>query len=83
MMQWFYDNKLPFGRWMANLIDWMVDSGSLFFDAISDNLADLIHGLTGTLLWFPPLVLIAVFTAITYAVQRRRDLQCSPLSASC
>ena len=70
-MDWFYDNKLPIGRSMELLLDWLVDNGSLVFDSISDNLSDLIYGLTNTLLWFPPGVLIAVLTVITFAVQRR------------
>lgn len=70
-MSWIYENKLPIGSAMESFIDWMVDNGSLFFDAVSDNLSDLIYGLTGTLLWFPPLVLIGLLTALTFLVQRR------------
>ncbi|MFY0665964.1 MAG: choline ABC transporter permease subunit [Natronospirillum sp.] len=73
-MSWFFDHKLPVGRWMETLLNWFVDNGSLFFDAVSDNLSDLIYGLTAILLWFPPLLLIALLTALTFAVQRRWGL---------
>lgn len=82
-MSWLYEQlhghklieyKLPLGRWMEGLLNWFVDNGSLFFDALSDNLSDLIYSSTATLLWFPPLLLIALMTALTYAMQRRWGL---------
>lgn len=70
-MDWFYDNKLPIGDTMERLLEWLVDNASVLFDSISDNLSALIYGLTDSLLWLSPWVLIAVLTAVTFAAQRR------------
>ncbi|MFE8072332.1 choline ABC transporter permease subunit [Marinobacteraceae bacterium S3BR75-40.1] len=70
-MSWITEYKLPFGEAMEKLVDFLVDNGGGFFDAISENLGFLIHGLTEGLLWVHPSVLIALLTLASIAWHRR------------
>jgi glycine betaine/proline transport system permease protein len=56
---------------MEDFVDFLVDNGGQVFDAISDTLDTLIHGLTEGLLWIHPALLIAVFAAAAAAWHRR------------
>lgn len=70
MFDWLEENKIPLGKWIQNAIDLVTDHGAWFFDAISNSLAFLIEGLTDVLLWFNPFLLIILFAAIAYLLQR-------------
>lgn len=70
MTDWLTDNKIPLGKWIKSFIDVITDNGAWFFDAISVSLEFLIEGLTQLLLWFNPFVLIVLFCALAYALQR-------------
>lgn len=59
---------------MEGVVDFLVDHGSGFFDAVSVNLSDLIYGLTDLLLWVPPGVMVAIFTLAAYLRHRRWGL---------
>jgi len=70
-MNWITEHKLPFGEAMEDFVDFLVDNGAVVFDAISDTLDMLIHGLTEGLLWIHPALLIAAFAAAAVAWHRR------------
>lgn len=70
MTDWLTDNKIPLGQWIKSFIDVITDNGAWFFDAISVSLEFFIEGLTQLLLWFNPFVLIILFCALAYALQR-------------
>ncbi|PAV25947.1 glycine betaine/proline transport system permease protein [Tamilnaduibacter salinus] len=70
-MSWITEHKLPFGDAMEAFVDFLVDHGGVVFDAISENLGALIHGLTEGLLWIHPAVLIAVLTVAAFLRHRR------------
>ncbi|MFQ5467517.1 MAG: choline ABC transporter permease subunit [Kiloniellaceae bacterium] len=69
-MEWLTDNKIPLGRWIKDLVDFLNDHAAWLFNLISDVLGFLIEGLIGVLDWFPPLVLIALIAALSYWMHR-------------
>jgi glycine betaine/proline transport system permease protein len=69
-MDWLTDHKLPLGKWIKRFVDWMLDSGAEMFDVFSDSLSFVIEGLIDAMLWFPPLIMIAIFAAIAYLLHR-------------
>ena len=62
--------KIPVGLWGRDLIDLMTTNFATAFDLFSQGLEALIDGLTDVLLWFPPLILIALIAALAYWLQR-------------
>jgi glycine betaine/proline transport system permease protein len=60
---------IPLGRWVADLIDWLLATVPWLFDAISAVMQVLVDGLTGVLATAPPVVWIVVFTLIALVVR--------------
>ena len=69
-MDWLTDNKIPVGKWAAAIFDWLQENGAFFFDALSDFLEALIDAILWVLQTPNPLVIILVFTGITFFLQR-------------
>ena len=69
-MDWLTEHKLPLGKWIKNFVDWMLDSGAELFDIFSDSLSYIIEGLIDIMLWFHPLIMIAIFAALAYLLHR-------------
>ncbi|MEX1660323.1 choline ABC transporter permease subunit [uncultured Thioclava sp.] len=69
-MTWLTDTKIPVGQTAKAVIDWLQTHASPFFDALST----LMQGLIDAILWVfgtpPPLVVIAVFMALAWWLQR-------------
>lgn len=74
MEQWLTDNKLPIGKWIKNVIDYMLDNGAFLFDAFADGLKFLIEGFSNIILWFPALLVVAFLTVAVYALHRQIKL---------
>lgn len=73
-MDWLIDNKIPLGKWMKNLVDWILDNFAYVFDIFSESLDAVITGLTSLLLWFHPLVLVVVFAVLSWLLHRNWKL---------
>ncbi len=73
-MNWITEHQLPFGDFMESVVDFLVINFSGFFDAVSETLRSMIHGLTDGLLWVPPVALILIFTVAAHARHRRWGL---------
>ncbi|MGC8121322.1 choline ABC transporter permease subunit [Marinobacter sp. VGCF2001] len=73
-MNWITEHQLPFGDFMEAVVDFLVINFSGFFDAVSETLRSMIHGLTDGLLWVPPAVLITVFAIAAHVRHRRWGL---------
>ncbi len=73
-MNWLTDNKIPVGDWAAGVFDWLQDNFFVVFDTMSIALEALIEGILWVLQSPHPLIVIAVFAGLTYAVQRRWQL---------
>ena len=69
-MDWLVDNKIPLGNWIKTFVDFLLDHGAGFFDAVSEVLKFFIEGLTDVMLWVHPLVLVAVFAGIAFFLHR-------------
>jgi glycine betaine/proline transport system permease protein len=69
-MDWLSENKIPVGRWAEDFFLWLQDHGAAFFDGM----AAVMEGLIDALLWLlqtpHPLVIIAIFVGLTWALQR-------------
>jgi glycine betaine/proline transport system permease protein len=64
------DCKIPVGRWIAVIFDFLKTYFDWLFDAIKFGLTASLEGLIGGLLALPPLVVILGFAALAYALQR-------------
>ncbi|MEQ8585554.1 MAG: choline ABC transporter permease subunit [Thalassobaculaceae bacterium] len=69
-MEWLTETKIPVGRTAGSIFDWLQTHGGWFFWGVSDALEWMIDAILLVLQWPHPLVIIAVFAAITYALQR-------------
>ena len=70
MYDWLTEHKIPLGSWIKTFVDFLNLHAQWLFDFISLVLGSLIDGLTDLLLLTPPLLLIAIFGAIAYALHR-------------
>ncbi|WP_460273595.1 choline ABC transporter permease subunit [Celeribacter sp. ULVN23_4] len=69
-MSFITDYKIPVGDVAADFFDWMQDHGGWFFDALAAVLEWMIDAVLWILQTPPPLLIIAVFVAGTWALQR-------------
>lgn len=69
-MDWLTDNKIPIGKWAASVFDWLQTNGAWFFDRLADTMEALIEGILWLLQTPHPLIIIALFAALTYLMQR-------------
>ncbi|WP_420568194.1 choline ABC transporter permease subunit [Thalassovita sp.] len=69
-MDWITETKIPIGKLAARIFDWLQLHGALFFDGLSDALEALIDGILWVLQTPHPLIIIALFAALTFAIQR-------------
>jgi glycine betaine/proline transport system permease protein len=63
-------SKLPLGNYIETFVDWLVDNGEPFFDAISDSLEWMISLFTDALLWLNPIAFIILVVAIALYIRR-------------
>ena len=70
-MDWLTDNKIPVGRTAKVAFDWLKDNGAGFFDWLSLVLEAMIDGILWLLQTPHPLVIISLFVALTWVLQRR------------
>lgn len=64
------DAKIPVGKASKRIFDWMNDNLGWLFEAISTALEALINGILWLLQAPPALVVVALFVALTWALQR-------------
>jgi len=69
-MEWLTAYKIPVGRWSKAVVDWLTDHGAWFFDGLSVGLEAAINAILWVLQTPPPLVVIAAFVLIAYALRR-------------
>ncbi|MEI4233593.1 choline ABC transporter permease subunit [Roseovarius sp. D22-M7] len=69
-MDWLSEHKIPVGDWAETFFLWLQENAAGFFDALSL----MMEWLIDTFLWVlqtpHPLVIVAVFVALTWALQR-------------
>jgi glycine betaine/proline transport system permease protein len=69
-MDWLTDNKIPVGQIAGDGFDWLESNGAFFFDALADGLEAMIDGFLWLLQTPHPLLIIGVFVALTWVLQR-------------
>lgn len=69
-MNWLTDNKIPVDDVAEAVFDWLQFNGGWFFDGLSDAMEMLIDAILWVLQSPHPLIIIAVFAAITFVIQR-------------
>ena len=69
-MDWLTDYKIPVGKVAKSIFDWMKDNLSPLFDAISAVMEAMIEGILWLLQAPHPLIIIALFIALTWYLQR-------------
>jgi glycine betaine/proline transport system permease protein len=69
-MDWLTNNKIPIGDYAAWVFDLLQTYGAWFFDGLSDGMEALIDGILWVLQGPHPLIIIAAFAGLTWALQR-------------
>ena len=69
-MEWLTETKIPVGATARAFFDWLQDHGAWFFDGLSDAMELLIDGVLWLLQTPHPLIVVALFVALTWVLQR-------------
>ena len=69
-MEWLTENKLPVGKWMKAVVDWLTENATWFFDAVSLALEAFIDGLLWLLQTPHPLIVVVIVTALAFWARR-------------
>jgi len=64
------DYKIPVGRWAADIFTWLQVNGGWFFDSLAEVMGSLIDGFLWLLQEPPELVVVAVFAALAWWLQK-------------
>jgi glycine betaine/proline transport system permease protein len=70
VLDWVTSHKIPLGAWLKYVVDLLNTHAQGFFDFVSTVLGAIIEAITSGLLWFPPLVLIALLAVGTWFLHR-------------
>lgn len=70
-MDWLTSQKIPVGRTAKNAVTWLTENMSWLFDGIAAIMQTLIDGLLAALQFPHPFILIAIFAAISWGLQRK------------
>ena len=70
MLDWLQDNKIPIGDWAEAIFDWVRKNADPLLDATSDGLEAMIDGMLWLLQTPNPLIVIGIFVALTWLLQR-------------
>jgi len=70
MLDWITGTKIPVGDTAEAAFDWLQVRGGAVFDRIADTLQGLIDAILWVLQTPHPLIVVAVFVALTWALQR-------------
>ncbi len=69
-MDWLTSYKIPIGKTAKNVVNWLTDNLGWFFDALSVAMRAIIDAVLFVLTAPHPFIMIAIFTAIAYALRR-------------
>ncbi|MCG7491727.1 choline ABC transporter permease subunit [Vibrio sp. Of14-4] len=69
-MNFITNNKIPFGQWMEQGVNWLTINAASFFDAISIFLETVILSVVDLFKWMPPEVPIIATAAIAWYLHR-------------
>jgi glycine betaine/proline transport system permease protein len=69
-MNWLTDNKIPIDDVAEGAFEWLQINGGWFFDGLSVAMEALIEAILWVLQTPNPLIIVAVFAALTWVIQR-------------
>lgn len=69
-MEWLTETKIPIGKTAKAVFDWLQDNADWFFEGLSVGLEWMIDSILWLLQSPHPLVIIALFVALTWGIQR-------------
>ncbi len=69
-MDWFTQSKIPLGKWIESVVDFVNAHAAWLFDLVSEVLEFLIQGLIDAMQWMHPLALVLVFAGTAYWLHR-------------
>lgn len=69
-MDWLTASKIPVGKTAKIVFDWLKAHGAGFFDSLSAAMQALIDAILWLLQTPPPLIMVALFVALTWGLQR-------------
>lgn len=69
-MDWLAETKIPVGKIASDAFDWLQTHGEWYFDTLAVMLEAIIDGILWVLQTPHPLLVIAVFVGLTWALQR-------------
>ena len=69
-MDWLTQDKIPVGRTAKQIVDWLTNNFAWFFDGLAILMQGFIDALMFVLKYPHPLIMIAIFSAIAYALRR-------------
>jgi len=64
------DRKIPLGKWIDGVIDWIASALSVPINVFSDVVKGTIEATVDALQWCPPLLLIGLIAALAWYMQR-------------
>lgn len=70
-MEWLTETKIPIGKMAKKAFEWLRDNAEWFFESFEDGLGWLIETFLFILKYPSPLVIVALFVALTWFIQRR------------
>jgi glycine betaine/proline transport system permease protein len=70
LVSFITQHKIPIGQWGKKFFSFLTVNFEWFFDSIARGLTFFLEGLTGILLWIPPLVLIAAIAGLAWYLQK-------------
>lgn len=70
-MDWLTETKIPLGKSAEAIFDWLQEEGEVFFDALAYVMELMIDSILWCLQTPHPFVIIAIFAAGAYALQRK------------
>jgi glycine betaine/proline transport system permease protein len=69
-VDWLTDNKIPIGPWAKSVFDWLNRNLGFVFDWIAEAMEGLIDSILWALETPHPFVVVAIFAALTWVLQR-------------
>lgn len=69
-MDWLTQDKILVGRTAKGIVDWLTNNFAWFFDGLATLMQGFIDGLMFLLKYPHPLIMVAIFAAIAYALRR-------------
>jgi glycine betaine/proline transport system permease protein len=69
-MDFLTDNKIPLGKWLADVVDWMTANLGFIFEGLEIAFGTVIEVMLTVLQWPHPLIMVAIITGLAWFMRR-------------